>query len=234
MKAPNTYESAIERTISLIALIAVMVFWVVPFNIVAAANPQTPSNSALIFELNSKAKTELVIKENQKYLTMEELQNSDPKFQFQNLLQQYLLSKRSPMAQCAEVLAGLKNVDKIISLSNAESSYGLRLTPNTYNAWGVMAGGHLKKMGNNWCEAVVNMDKFLSEYPRRGKTYSQMTITEMCGIYKQPCPGKANHHWARNNVKVLSDITNLREQAHNQALSFNQRFIAASNEVAFK
>jgi hypothetical protein len=137
------------------------------------------------------------------------------------------------LKDCAHVLTQLENTPKILSLSGAESAFARRLTPGSYNAWGVMAGSKLKKMGNNWCEAVVNMDRFLEEYPRRSAIkYSDMSITQMCGIYKQPCAEKGNHHWAKNNNKVLADVANLQNQAKNQALAYTNTITAASNEVA--
>jgi hypothetical protein len=232
MKAPSALESAIEKATTIFALLIVAMTWIFP-HATLASSQQTTGNTALVFEIKPEQKEE-ALRPKQTLVTMEQIQNADPDFHMSNLLKQYLESKKSPMAACSDVLVHLKNYPKIISLSAAESGFARVQTPGSFNAWGVMTtGGKLKKMGNNWCESVANMDIFLSTYPRKSSVkYSDMSITDMCGLYKQPCPGKASHHWARNNNKILNDMANLQSQAKNQALAYVNQITTASNEVA--
>jgi len=128
------------------------------------------------------------------------------------LIDEYLKEKDSPMEGCGVEIATADNWEKVMSLGTAESNLGKRAM--NYNAWGVMQFNNgkasIRKMGDNWCEAVGAFDKFLNEYPRKGKTYAQRTIEEMCNLYKQPCHLKpVPHHWVTNNKVVLKKMAEL-------------------------
>lgn len=233
MKAPYTLQSAIERIPALLGLFAVALTWIHP-EAALAANLQTSGHEALVFEIKQENSEEL-IRPKQTFLTLEDIQNSDPDFHYQKLLQEYLTAKRSPMANCTDVLTKLDTHEKILSLSAAESSFGKRTTKGTFNYWGVMQGRGLKKMGNSPCEAVVNMDKFLNEYPRRSAIkYDDMTYAQMCGIYKVPCKEKSSHHWVKNNNQIISDLRALTAQANKLADDYKMTVALADQEIALQ
>lgn len=193
-------------------LLALTISLLVSPNIGHAAQAGTVLQPAVFpttVELIEEAKTK------QKLATEQDLKLIDSSAYLADLLEDYLEKKNSPMAPCSETIIHLTNWKKIIARSAAESAFGKRSYNN--NAWGVMQFNNgkatLKKMGNNWCEAVVAMDKFFNEFPRGSKLkYAQMTIEQECGVYKQPCEvkyGPNRHHWIDNNYAILDDMGDL-------------------------
>jgi len=214
MTAPITLKSAIEKFPAILGLIAVTFTWIHP-GVALGASLRTSGHEALVF--NIKQNSEDLIRPKQTFLTMAEIQNSDAKYHYEILLKEFLKAKKSPMADCTDILVNLDTHKKILSLSAAESSYGVHTISGTYNYWGVMAGRTLKKMGNSPCEAVLNMDKFLGEYPRRSALkYKDMTIDAMNGLYKQP----RAQHWSNNNNAVFSKLDGLHTHAEELAAEF--------------
>jgi len=125
------------------------------------------------------------------------------------MLKEYLVSKRSPLAEYSATLLQQNNWKKIIALSNAESTMCRRYIEHLANCWGV-GGSKLWDMGDNLGEGVVAMNKFLNAAPMRSKVkYSQMNFEQMNGLYKQP-PGD---HWVYNNLAVYNDLTDLEKSA---------------------
>ena len=216
MKAPSILISAAEKAIIVLAFIPVVTM-IYPETAAAAFNnsAQRPNDQALVFLVNSKSKTETPIKD--QTLTTEQLANVDietqSKFTYKEILRDYLAKKKSPFADCVDTIVELKNADKILALSNAESALGRRAPAGKHNYWGV-GGSKLWKMGNNVCEGIVSMDNFLNEYPKRSSVkYTEMSFVDMCGLYKQPCPGKASHHWVKNNQVIIADLSTMKAQA---------------------
>jgi hypothetical protein len=230
MKASLNLGSAIDKGIQFLAFIPVLV-WVFYPHLVAQADfsLQNKGTTAQIFEIKGQipnsekedqtvtavaSNIEVVQKAQIPSLAYAELAAHDMEFQtktgYKDALRNYLTSRGSPFAACVDTIVELKNADKILSLANAESGLGRRTVPGTYNYWGVMAGSKLKKMGNNTCEGIVNMNSFLNDYPRRSSVkYAEMPLVQMCGLYKQPCPGKANNHWVGNNQALLVQLNQM-------------------------
>ncbi len=165
----------------------------------------------LVFEVNNSNKNLVT-----KLLTIEEIQAHDAEFQtevaLKNLLREYLAKRNSPLAACADTLVDQENMDKILSLGAAESGLAKRYIRSTNNIWGWNGGR--SNMGATLCDAVVQMNTNLENYPRRSVVkYADMSYTDMCGLYKQPCKEKGNHHWVRNNQAIVNDMTRLRAEA---------------------
>lgn len=176
-----------------------------------AASAQTPNNS-LVFQITIKDAV------GKKLIVPVQSIEVESKDQLVLLLSNYLSERNSPMAPCAADLVELKNFKKILSLSAAESSFGVRSPYGLYNYWGV-GGSNLWKMGNNPCEAVRAMDDFLNNFPRRSEVkYTDMSYERMCGLYKQPCANPATHHWTTNNKTVVNQVTSLEAIASQQTL----------------
>lgn len=215
MKAPIALSSAVEKALILVAFLPVVTM-VYPETASAAYAPQNNGKTALVFQVNSKSKTE-IIPEQIPVLTDEQLSNTDldnqTKITYKQILRNYLVAKQSPFADCVDTIVELKNADKILALANAESALGRRAPVGKHNYWGI-GGSNLWKMGNNVCEGIVSMDNFLNEYPRRSAVkYTDMSFVDMCGLYKQPCPGKASHHWVKNNLAIINDLTAMKGEA---------------------
>lgn len=234
MKASFTLRSASEKVPAIVTLVAVMTWVFYPATHLKAANSlQTTGNRALVFEVKNLPATYTVASENTDQnvsnnpqvqvanLSYKELLSANmgqiTKDAYKEQLRSYLTQRRSPFAQCVDLLVELPTSDKILALANAESAMGRRAPHGLHNYWGI-GGSRLWKMGNNVCEGIQSMDNFLHEYPRRAAVkYKDMSFVDMCGIYKQPCPGKANHHWVKNNNVIISDLQRLRSQAQQTA-----------------
>ncbi len=120
-------------------------------------------------------------------------------------VRQYLIDHNSPLSQYTNILIQQSNWKKIVALSNAESTMCRRYRTDSANCWGV-GGTDLWDMGNNLGEGVVQMNRFLNNYPLRLKTkYAAMSFENMNGLYKQP----ARDHWLNNNQVVYQELTEL-------------------------
>lgn len=119
----------------------------------------------------------------------------------------YLEQQGSPLADYASTLITLRNWKKIISLASAESSMCEHYPQATSNCWGV-GGAKLWNMGDNLGQGIVAMNHFLNNYPlHSGVKYSQMSIDQMNGLYKQP----PADHWINNNQIAYDDLTAIEE-----------------------
>lgn len=133
-------------------------------------------------------------------------------------LQQYLVARKSPLAQATETLLAQDNMKLIVAISYAESSYctripsrwvGKKLVPN-YNCWGVGGSSGLQKYGSEISTAIVKFNTFLNSSPKK-KSYSKMKFDEMNGIYCQNAnyAGKECPNWEQKLQKVYKELENL-------------------------
>jgi hypothetical protein len=90
-------------------------------------------------------------------------------------LQQYLESKKSPLANYSKLIVKLADEYDIswtlaTAISGKESSFGIDIKPNSYNAWGIMAwdkdGNRHIRIFNSWEESIRFETALLSEYYR--------------------------------------------------------------------
>lgn len=237
MKASFHLSSAIDKSINILAFIPVLV-WIFYPHMIARADfsSQSSGKTAQVFEVKGQipnpAKEDQIAQMSAYSSTVHaasvvpgptlsyaELAANDLdhqiKITYKDSLRDYLISRRSPFANCVDTLVELKNADKILSLSNAESGLGLRAPAGKHNYWGV-GGSKLWKMGDNVCEGIVSMDNFLNEYPRRSSIkYADMSIDRMNGLYKQP----RARHWSTNNNVILNQLSQLRAESTQIALA---------------
>lgn len=216
MKASfNLSWTAIEKALNIITLLSLF-FWIHPAAIAQASSLQSQGfNPALVFNIEPKPNSEEQTTQTPvTSLRVDEVIKNDP---LTIKLQEYLGSKGSPFAPCASTLVQQSAWKKIVSLSNAESAFGKYTTPGSYNYWGVMAGNKLKKMGNDPCEAIVNMQSFLENYPKNSAVkYKDMPIDcgpgrKLCmnGFYKQPYA----YHWTANNLAIINVLDKMEAEA---------------------
>ena len=117
----------------------------------------------------------------------------------------YLEGQRSPLAEYAQVLTSVKNWKQIVALANAESTLCRNYPVSKANCWGV-GGAALWDFGNNLGDGILEMNKFLVQYPLRSNIkYSQMTFKQMNGLYKQP----AAAHWLYNAQSTYDDLSTI-------------------------
>lgn len=117
-------------------------------------------------------------------------------------VQTYLENKNSPLAEYAPVLLSVKNWKRIVALANAESTLCRTYPKQLANCWGV-GGADLWDMGDDLGDGVLEMNRFLTDYPKRSPVkYAQMTFKQMNGLYKQP----AAAHWLYNVQTIYDDL----------------------------
>lgn len=126
-------------------------------------------------------------------------------------LRDYLKSKNSPLVSATDTLITLPSWRRILALSNAESSFCKNLSDNRlklHQCWGV-GGSEPWDFGDNWDEAVVNMQAFLNNYPGKNNPnqpkYIDWTYVQMNGVYKQP----AANHWLVNIYTIEEELKNI-------------------------
>jgi hypothetical protein len=226
MKAPRTSGSAIDRVMSLVALIAVVVFWVIPETTLASSSGhQTQATPALVFEVDSKAKTELVIK-NQTLLTYDQIVESDP---LVIKVRSFLESKSSPLAQYAEEIVKQPQWQRALAISFVESNFGKRCADNNCSGIGVRPGHP------SWRKYPTKLHWFkdmaqLLEKPIYKEKYT--TCAKMKGVYVVPGSSK----WVNGCEKVSNELLAITDQAQNEraAIIANSggTIAAASYELA--
>jgi len=112
--------------------------------------------------------------------------------QRKDILRNYLKSKQSPLAEYAHVFvreADINNLDwrLVVAISGVESSFGKRIPPGSYNAYGWRGGKHYF---NSWEESIKIVSRTLNE-----KYYGKGVVTiEQIG--KKYAPPSTT--WARN------------------------------------
>ena len=206
MKATPNLGSAANK-IGATGLLVTAFVWIFPPSAQAYSLQNQVQESALVFDIKHK----------------EELQGlygrtpeDTPKAKLAKSVKEYLEKRKSPLAECSDIIVEQNNWKKILSLANAESGLGKHTIPGTYNYWGVMAGSTLKVMATNKCDAIPSMNEFLANYPRRSQVkYQDMSIERMNGLYKQPY----GLHWTINNKVVLNHLTDLEKQAYGPTLA---------------
>lgn len=129
-----------------------------------------------------------------------------PRPELNSRVQAYLESKNSPLARYTDLLLEQKNWQRIISISNAESSMCLRVSANVAtNCWG-LGGSKLWDLGDTFEEAIPAIELALETQPAKAKVkYADMTIAQMNGIWNQP----KTTSWIANNSVVLEELAKL-------------------------
>lgn len=229
MKAHFPFLEALGEKIIVVATLITMVFWMYPGTLeaVKVAQGAEAKPEALVFEIDpNKQLSQTNIEQNQ--LSFEELKLSSSDYHLETLLKEYLQKRGSPLADCTTVLLeeAPKNWEKILALANAESGLGKRYPKQTANMWGV-GGAKLWDFGETACDGVRGMNDFLNNYPKRGTKYSDMTIEQMNGLYKQP----ARAHWVNNNKFILNILAEFKSEARELALAHSKTVAVANVSV---
>lgn len=120
-------------------------------------------------------------------------------------LEEYLISKQSPLAPYAGLLVAEADKHDIgwtksVSISSIESQFGKLIKPGSHNAWGIMAFSGGKRTGirmfNSWEEAIKYHAALL------GNNYK---VNEYDAIQEKYCPSfECNPKWV-DHVVLASD-----------------------------
>jgi len=199
----NALKSAKGKVAVLIALTS-LVATLNPATTKAATAQTLGQDNSLVFNIKtmfvaSAADTNSTDSQNQNSQISKE--NAEKKAQ---LLQAYLESKNSPLADYAGILMAQQDWKTILAISNAESTLGQHCYYNNcsgiYGTYGIGYSG-LKRYETK-ADWIVDLQSLLS------KRYEGWTLDQMNGIYVYP----KSSTWIRATKQVYNDLTNLENQ----------------------
>jgi|GEM_PF-965365 len=217
MKALFTPKSAKE-----IALIVITVIlatpWIYP-EVVLASSLQTNGQNAQVFEIKI-TNPNLIQPQNPKNnqttsITMEEVIKNDP---LVSKLQDYLETKKSPLAPFAADLITYPKWERALAISLVES-HMCRFTPKvktkagwieSYNCSGI--GGSNYRMYNGYMGWFADMNNLLTK-----PNYINRPIEKFINYYVQP--GSMN--WLNGVRKVEAQLGVIRQEANFERLSLS-------------
>lgn len=113
-------------------------------------------------------------------------------------LKTYLEDRKSPFAEddLIDTIARQEHWKLILAIANAESSLGKHCTDQNCSGIGVAPGTptwRKYKAIKNW---VLDLNRLLE------KSYSTSTLTDMCGVYVQPC----NQNWLIATHQIIDEL----------------------------
>lgn len=108
----------------------------------------------------------------------------------------YLASKKSPLADIADTLAGLQHWRSVIAISNSESSLGKRCADNNCSGIGVEPGHPLWREYETKADWARDLDALIE------KRYKNWTLEQMNGVYNNP----GSENWVFAARQILDDL----------------------------
>ncbi len=221
MTARLSFSSAVEKAF-IIAVFLPVVAMVYPETAVAAHTAQNSGEKALVFQVNSKSKTEIT--QITTGLSYDELVSNDILVQ---KVKAYLESKKSPLAPYAAEIVKQPQWQRALAISYVESNFGIYCHSNNCSGIG---GGPKSK---SWERFATKLDWFkrmsqLLEKPIYKEKYT--TCSKMKGVYVVP----GSSRWVNGCNKVSEELLALTEQANAEQLALaNQPIVTtATHEVA--
>jgi hypothetical protein len=190
---------------------------------VAAAYAASSANTSLVFEINSKANTEL--NQNISLASYQDLVANDP---LVKNLKTYLEKHNSPLAEYAPQIVLLPQWQRALAISWVESNFGRFCHSN--NCSGIGGAPGMK----SWRTYATKLDWFedmtaLLEKPIYKEKYT--SCTTMKGVYV--VPGSAN--WVNGCTKKSQELMALTVQSEQERIALVHNTIStASTEVAMK
>lgn len=220
MTARLSFGSAVEKAFLLVAFLPVVTM-VYPETAVAAVAAQNSGEKALVFQVNSKQKTEIIPPAG---LSYDELVQNDI---LVKKVQAYLEAKGSPLAIYSEEIVKQPQWQRALAISFVESNFGKRCANNNCSGIGV------SPKHPSWRRYATKLDWFkdmsaLLEKPTYKHKYT--TCAKMKGVYV--VPGSAR--WVNGCNKVSEELLAITAQAEQERLALaNQPTVAvATQELA--
>lgn len=221
MKAPLNLTSVIEKAIVMIAFFPV-VFMVYPEFAAAAYTAQNKGDKALVFEISSNSKHNL--------LTYDELANYHRKTDINTILapkvKAYLESKGSPLAVYADEIVKQPQWQRALAISYVESNFGKRCADNNCSGIGVHPSHP------SWRRYATKLDWFkdmtaLLEKPIYKERYTNCKA--MLGVYVVP----GSPRWLNGCNSVSNDLLTITAQAEQERNAFmqNPTYSTATAEI---
>lgn len=115
------------------------------------------------------------------------------------VIEEYLRSKGSPLADHTETLLAQKNWKLLIAISAIESQFCKRKI--AYNCWGI-GGDSAYRHYDGYDEAIVDAEQVIEGWQAKGRW---LTVSDMNGHYVVPY----NPNWEAVVNRTLQEIENL-------------------------
>ncbi len=200
-----------------------VVTMVYPETAVAAVAVQNSGEKALVFQVNSKQKSEIIPASTG--LSYDELVQNDILVQ---KVKAYLESKGSPLAIYADEIVKQPQWQRALAISYVESNFGKRCANNNCSGIGV------SPKHPSWRRYATKLEWFkdmsaLLEKPTYKEKYT--TCAKMKGVYVVPGSSK----WVNGCNKVSEELLAITHQAEQERLALtNQPTVTtAFHEFAF-
>ncbi|QQS22895.1 hypothetical protein IPM19_04750 [bacterium] len=206
MTARLSLSSAVEKVILMVAFLPVVTM-VYPETAAAALAVQNSGEKALVFQVNSKQKTEIIPATTG--LSYDELVQNDI---LVKKVKAYLESKGSPLAIYSDEIVKQPQWQRALAISFVESNFGKRCANNNCSGIGVSPSHP------SWRRYATKLDWFkdmsaLLEKPTYKQKYT--TCAKMKGVYV--VPGSAR--WVNGCNKVSEELLAITAQAEQERLA---------------
>lgn len=220
MTARLSFSSAVEKAFIVIAFLPV-VFMVYPETAAAAMSAQNFGEKALVFQVNSKSKTEIL--EMPSGLSYDELVQNDLLVQ---KVQNYLSEKGSPLAVYADEIVKLPQWQRALAISYVESNFGKYCSDNNCSGIGVSPRHSSWRRYSTKLEWFKDMSALL-EKPIYKEKFTNCKA--MKGVYVVP----GSSRWVNGCTQVSNDLLALTEQAKTEsvALANQSTMTTATSEI---
>lgn len=116
--------------------------------------------------------------------------------QRKNLIEQMLKDMKSPIVPASETIAQQDHWKLILAIAFAESTMGKNCVDKNCSNIGVAPGHALWRKYETYSAWVLDFNRLLE------RRYKDWTLTEMCGVYVQPC----NKNWLLATQQILDEI----------------------------
>jgi len=225
MTARLSFSSAVEKAILLVAFLPV-VLMVYPETAAAAFTAQNSGEKALVFQVNSKSKTEIT--QIVTGLSYDELVSNDILVQ---KVKAYLEAKGSPLAIYADEIVKQPQWQRALAISFVESNFGKYCHSNNCSGIGVSPKHASWRRYPTKLEWFKDMNALL-EKPTYKEKYT--TCAKMKGVYV--VPGSAR--WVNGCNKVSEELLTITREAVQERLALASQptdqssIVAATAELA--
>ncbi len=212
MKAPIPLSSAVEKAMIIIVFLPVITM-VYPKITAAAHTAQNQGEKALVFQVNSKQKSNLNFNSQTSlsYQALVDYQDAQEAKKNQILVDEvrkYLEAKGSPLAQYSEEIVKQPQWQRALAISYVESNFGKQCADNNCSGIGV------SPKHPSWRRYPTKLDWFkdmsrLLEKPIYKERYTNCKA--MMGVYVVP----GSPRWLNGCNKVSNELLAITEQAQN-------------------
>ncbi len=221
MKANLNPNTIIEKLVVVLAFLP-LVTMVYPETVAAAYNEaEVSGRQAIVFQLNSKSKTEI---DNVSMLTYDQAAAADP---LVGKVKAYLQSKGSPLAIYADEIVKQPQWQRALAISYVESNFGKRCANNNCSGIGVKPGHPSWRKYNTKLDWFKDMSALL-EKPTYKEKYK--TCAQMKGVYVVP----GSSRWVNGCNQVSGELLTITREAEQERLALsntNNTVVAATTLI---